>query len=59
MTVDPKLLEILACPKCKGALEHVDDAGGECFLCHACKLRFRVEDGIPNFLIDEAEGIGG
>lgn len=58
MSIDPALLELLACPQCKGTLEHVEAPEGESFLCHACRLRFRVEDGIPNFLIDEAEPLG-
>ncbi|MDY0003901.1 MAG: Trm112 family protein [Polyangia bacterium] len=58
MTVDPKLMEILACPKCKGSLEHEENTQGEAFVCHACKLRYRVEDEIPNFLIDDAERLG-
>lgn len=53
MTVDPKLLEILACPKCKGELVYREDAP-EGFACHECALFYRVEDTIPNFLIDEA-----
>ncbi len=54
MTVDPKLVEILACPKCKGELSYRDEAP-EGFGCAACELFFRVEEDIPNFLIDEAE----
>lgn len=53
MTVDPKLLEILACPKCKGALVYRED-DPEGFACNECALFYRVEDTIPNFLIDEA-----
>jgi len=53
MTVDPKLVEILACPKCKGALEYRED-DPEGFACNECALFYRVEDKIPNFLIDEA-----
>lgn len=56
MTIDPKLLEILACPKCKGELAY-REAGPEGFACEACELFFRVEDGIPNFLIDEADAL--
>jgi len=58
MTVDPALLEILACPQCKGPLEYSDTPTDESFRCPVCRLRFRVEDGIPNFLIDEAEPLG-
>ena len=54
MPIDKKLLELLVCPKCKGDLEHkVNDE--EALLCHACKLKYRVEDGIPIMLIEEAE----
>ncbi len=50
--LDPKLLEILACPQCKGVVvPGVDHAHLD---CPACKLRFRVEDDIPIMLIDEA-----
>ncbi len=55
MPLDDKLLEILACPKCKGELEHVLRSDEEALLCGSCKLRYAVEDGIPIMLIDEAE----
>ncbi len=51
--MDPKLLEILACPKCKGELEYREN-GPEGFACRDCALFYRVEDSIPNFLIEEA-----
>lgn len=55
MTVDPALLEILVCPKCKGELEHRTEPEEE-LVCHACRLRYRVEpDGTPVMLIDEAK----
>ena len=46
-----ELLEILACPKCKGDLEDKD----EMLICNKCRLRYRIIDGIPNMLIEEAE----
>lgn len=53
MTLDPKLLDILACPKCKGDLEYRAD---DCELrCAACKLIYAVKDDIPIMLIDEAK----
>lgn len=57
MPLDERLLEILVCPKCKGELEYRSpaDEGGEALLCHACRLRYAVEDDIPIMLIDEAE----
>ena len=53
MSLDERLLEILVCPQCKGELEYREDEGA--LLCHACRLRYRIEDDIPIMLIDEAE----
>lgn len=52
MTVSPQLLAILVCPKCKGELEYL--VSEPSLICHACKLRYPVRDGIPIMLIDEA-----
>jgi len=52
LDVPPELLEILACPKCHASVETNESLGG--FVCAACELLYPVEDGIPNFLIDEA-----
>jgi uncharacterized protein len=49
------LLEKLACPKCKGKLAY--DEAGDHLDCPACKLRYRIADGIPVLLIDEAESM--
>jgi uncharacterized protein YbaR (Trm112 family) len=48
-----ELLDILACPKCKGELEY--DKEAQKLICHHCKLAYRIEDDIPVMLIDEAE----
>jgi len=53
MPLDARLLEILACPKCKGELEY--DTKNEKLLCSQCKLKYRIENNIPVMLIDEAE----
>ncbi len=51
----PELREILACPKCKGELEfHEEEAEIRCL---ACRLAFRIDDGIPVMLLDEAREI--
>ena len=50
--IDPKLLEILVCPLCKGALVYRKDA--EELVCKADRLAFPVKDGIPVMLEDEA-----
>ena len=55
MPLDEELLEILVCPKCKGELEYRTEESEEALLCHECRLRYAVEDGIPVMLVDEAE----
>jgi len=55
MTVSKELMDILACPKCKGEVELEEDGNG--IICGACRIRYRVEDGIPIMLIDEAESL--
>jgi uncharacterized protein YbaR (Trm112 family) len=50
--MDPKLLEILVCPLCKGPLVH-DKAARE-MICKGDRLAFPIRDGIPVMLIDEA-----
>lgn len=50
--LDQELLEILICPACKGDLEY--DREGKELICHACRLRFPIRDGIPVMLLDEA-----
>ncbi|MFZ0391938.1 MAG: Trm112 family protein [Calditrichia bacterium] len=56
--LDQELLDILACPKCKGELEYkVDEKNnknGE-LVCHSCRLIYQVDDDIPIMLIDEAK----
>ena len=51
--VSEKLLEILACPKCKGELEY--DSDKDELKCHACRLIYKVEDDIPDMIIEHAE----
>lgn len=51
--LDQQLLEILACPKCKGDLEYHENE--QYLLCNTCRLKYRIEDDIPIMLIDEAE----
>jgi uncharacterized protein len=55
MSLAPELLEILVCPKCKGDLEYRTEGSAETLVCHACRLVYPVEDGIPIMLIDEAK----
>ncbi len=53
MPFSPELLAILACPKCKGTVTLKEDESG--FACARCKLLYPVEDGLPNFLIEDAK----
>ena len=53
MGIDKKLLEILACPSCKGDIKEVE--GGNGLKCVKCGLVYPVRDGIPIMLIDEAK----
>ena len=52
MALSPELKEILACPKCKGELTFREEKGE--IHCLRCRLVYAIEDGIPNFLIEEA-----
>jgi len=49
---DPELAALLACPKCHRPVQLAADESG--FACRPCVLLYPIEDGIPNFLIDEA-----
>ena len=53
MTLNPRLLEILACPKDKGPLLYFADE--ECLYNPRLRMRYRITEGIPVMLIDEAD----
>ena len=56
MALDPKLLEILACPEDKGPLLYFADE--QSLYNPRLKRRYRVLDGdIPDLLIDDAETV--
>lgn len=60
MALDRELIDILACPKCKGKLDLREQGDAvTAFLCRACKLVYPVVDEIPNFIIDEARPLEG
>jgi len=52
MALDPKLLEILVCPVCKGELHYDRDAAE--LICRIDRLAYRIEDDIPVMLEEEA-----
>jgi uncharacterized protein YbaR (Trm112 family) len=50
--MDKKLLEILACPICKGPLVYREKAAE--LICKVDRLAYPIKDDIPVMLIDEA-----
>ena len=52
MAISKELLDILACPKCKGEIHLNEDGTG--LICEACRLLYEIRDDIPIMLIDEA-----
>lgn len=50
--INKDLLEILACPKCKGPVKMKNESG---IICEKCMLLYEVRDDIPIMIIDEAE----
>lgn len=48
--IDKELLDILACPKCKGELKLKEER----LICLNCRKYYLIKDGIPIMLIDEA-----
>jgi len=55
VALDPKLLEILACPEDKGPLLYFEDENA--LYNPRLKRRYAVRDDIPIMLIDEAETV--
>ena len=45
MAISPELLEILACPKCKGDVRLNETQEG--LVCESCKLLYPIKDDIP------------
>jgi len=50
--LDKKLLDILACPVCKGPLKY--DQKNQELICRADRLAYPVRDDIPVMLEEEA-----
>ena len=53
MAISKELLDILACPKCKGDIYLNETEDG--LICETCKLLYEIKDDIPIMLIDEAK----
>jgi len=52
VAIDPRLLEILACPLCKTEVRLTGDGAG--LTCGTCRRRYPIVDDIPIMLIEEA-----
>ena len=52
--LDPALLDILVCPKCRASLSPTDEE----LVCTGCGLAYPVRDDIPVLLVDEARKPG-
>ncbi|MEJ2688687.1 MAG: Trm112 family protein [Deltaproteobacteria bacterium] len=55
--ISKELLDILACPKCKGPVHLAEDEKG--LICDSCRLLYEIRDDIPIMLIDEAKKLDG
>ena len=53
MGINKELLEILACPKCKGEIRLTPAEDG--LICDQCRLLYEIREDIPIMLIDEAK----
>ena len=55
MAIDPKLLEILVCPKCKTKVDLTADKTALRCTNKDCRLVYPIRDDIPVMLIEEAK----
>jgi len=53
MAISKDLLDILACPQCKGKIYLNEKEDG--LICDRCKLWYEIKEDIPIMLIDEAK----
>lgn len=51
--IAPRLLAIMQCPACTGVLSERRDRPA--LVCGTCGRAYRVDNGIPNMIVDEAE----
>jgi len=49
--IDQDLLNILACPACKGDVTERDER----IICTQCGRKYPIKDGVPVMLVDESE----
>ncbi len=54
--INKDLLEILACPECKGPVKLDEEKKG--LVCEKCSLLYPIQDGIPVMLVEKAQKLG-
>jgi uncharacterized protein YbaR (Trm112 family) len=55
MPISNELLKILVCPRTHEPLEH--DIATDTLVCRSVGVRYRITEGIPVLLVDEAQDI--
>lgn len=55
MAVSEELLNILACPQCKGDIYLNAEKNG--LICDKCRLEYEIRDDIPIMLVEEARAL--
>jgi len=53
--IKKELLDVLACPKCKGDIRVSKDE--KYIVCDSCKLLYEIKEEIPVMLVDEAKQV--
>jgi len=53
--IKKELLDVLACPKCKGDIRVSKDE--QYIVCDACGLLYEIKEDIPVMLVDEAKQV--
>ena len=51
--INPKLLEVIACPRCLGRLQY--DKAHQRFICRYEHIAYPIENGVPVLLAEKAE----
>ncbi|OOF37581.1 Trm112 family protein [Rodentibacter heidelbergensis] len=51
--LNPRLLEVIACPRCLARLQY--DAKNQRFLCRYEQLAYPIENGVPLLVAEKAE----
>jgi uncharacterized protein YbaR (Trm112 family) len=55
MAINPELLEILRCPKCKSKVEEKEDGSSLRCVNPECRLVYPIREDIPVMLVEEAK----